>query len=37
MMEQISVIFFSSNESFNPENEGFLVIIGSLFDCGTSA
>ena len=37
MMEQISVIFFPSNDSFHPENEGFLVIIGSIFDCGTSA
>ena len=29
--------FFPSNDSFHPENEGFLVIIGSIFDCGTSA
>ena len=37
MMEQISFIFFSSNKSFHPENKGFLVIIGSIFDRGTSA
>ena len=29
--------FFPSNDSFHPENEGFLAIIGSIFDCGTSA
>ena len=29
--------FFSSNNSFHPENKGFLVIIGSIFDRGTSA
>ena len=29
--------FFPSNDSFYPENEGFLAIIGSIFDCGTSA
>ena len=37
MMEQISFIFFSSNHSFHPENKGFLVIIGSIFDRGTPA
>ena len=37
MIEQISFIFFSSNDSFHPESEGFLVIIGSIFDRGTSA
>ena len=29
--------FFSSNESSHPENEGFLVIIGLIFDCDKSA
>ena len=29
--------FFSSNGSFHPENGGFLVIIGSIFDNGKSA
>ena len=29
--------FFSSNDGFHPENEGFFMIIGSIFDRGTSA
>ena len=37
MMEQISVTFCFSNDSFRPENEGSLVIFDSLFDRGTSA
>ena len=36
MLEQISVILFSSHDSFHSENEGFSVIIGLICDCGTS-